>query len=151
RLNGSSRPGQPSDGATTSPVGGDCLPLGIVLPGKRRRRCVDNIEDRERLRGIYGPPSERSLKKELTRLDQHCREFIARSPFLVIASSDPAGRCDASPKGDARAFVEVVGDHTLLIPDRLGRLLGCRSETAPTTRASQRGLTLGASSARVPA
>jgi uncharacterized protein len=81
---------------------------------------VDIIEDRERLRGIYGPPSERSLKKELTRLDQHCREFIARSPFLVIASSDPAGRCDASPKGDAPGFVEVVDDHTLLIPDRLG-------------------------------
>jgi predicted pyridoxine 5'-phosphate oxidase superfamily flavin-nucleotide-binding protein len=53
---------------------------------------------------------ERSLKKQLTRFDEHCRAFIARSPFLVIASSDPTGRCDASPKGDAPGFVRVLDD-----------------------------------------
>src|ERR1700757_3671941 len=63
---------------------------------------------------------ERSVKKQLTRLDRHCRNFIALSPFLVIASSDPAGRCDASPKGDMPGFVQVLDDETLLIPDRLG-------------------------------
>jgi PPOX class probable FMN-dependent enzyme len=81
---------------------------------------VDVIENPERLRELYGAPSERSLKKQLTRFDKHCRAFIARSPFLVIASSDPSGRCDASPKGDAPGFVQVVDDETLLIPDRLG-------------------------------
>src|SRR5215813_9087460 len=81
---------------------------------------VDTIENPERLRELYGAPSERSLKKQLTRFDKHCRAFIARSPFLVIASSDPSGRCDASPKGDAPGFVRVIDDATLLIPDRLG-------------------------------
>jgi hypothetical protein len=81
---------------------------------------VDTIENTERLRETYGPPSERSLKKQLSRFDEHCRDFIARSPFLVIASSDPSGRCDASPKGDGPGFVEVLDDATLLIPDRLG-------------------------------
>jgi len=81
---------------------------------------VDIIENFERLREVYGAPSERSLKKQLSRFDKHCRAFIARSPFLVIASSDPSGRCDASPKGDAPGFVEVLDDETLLIPDRLG-------------------------------
>jgi len=81
---------------------------------------VDSIEDPRQLREIYGAPSERSLKKQLSRLDKHCRAFIARSPFLVIASSDPSGRCDASPKGDMPGFVHVVDDETLLIPDRLG-------------------------------
>ena len=81
---------------------------------------MDCIEDFDRLRELYGPASERSLKKELRHLDRHCRAFIARSPFLVIASTDPEGRCDASPKGDAPGFVEVVDDKTLLIPDRLG-------------------------------
>ena len=56
----------------------------------------------------------------MNRLDKHCRDFIARSPFVVIASADPAGRCDASPKGDAPGFVHVIDDATLLIPDRLG-------------------------------
>jgi uncharacterized protein len=81
---------------------------------------VDTIEDPERLRELYGEPSERALKKQQSRFDRHCRDFIARSPFLVIASSDPSGRCDASPKGDAPGFVQVVDDRTLLIPDRLG-------------------------------
>ena len=81
---------------------------------------VDIIEDSEQARELYGPPNERSVKKQLTRLDKHCRAFIARSPFLVIASSDPSGRCDASPKGDAPGFVQVIDEVTLLIPDRLG-------------------------------
>ncbi len=81
---------------------------------------MDTIEDPRRLREIYGEPGERAVKKQLTRFDRHCRNFIALSPFLVIASSDPAGRCDASPKGDAPGFVQVVDDRTLLIPDRLG-------------------------------
>ncbi len=81
---------------------------------------MDTIENSERLREVYGAPSERSLKKQLNRLDKHCRDFIAQSPFLVIASADRSGRCDASPKGDAPGFVRVIDDETLLIPDRLG-------------------------------
>ena len=81
---------------------------------------MDTIEDVEQLRESYGAPSERALKKQLSRIDKHCRDFIARSPFLVIASADPSGRCDASPKGDAPGFVQVIDDTTLLIPDRLG-------------------------------
>jgi uncharacterized protein len=81
---------------------------------------MDTIEDPRRLRELYGEPSERAVKKQQNRFDRHCRDFIARSPFLVIASSDPSGRCDASPKGDAPGFVRVVDDTTLLIPDRLG-------------------------------
>jgi uncharacterized protein len=80
----------------------------------------DMIDDADQLRETYGAPSERSLKKQLSRLDKHCRDFIARSPFLVIASADSRGRCDASPKGDAPGFVRVIDDETLLIPDRLG-------------------------------
>ena len=81
---------------------------------------MDTIEDPQRLRELYGEPSERAVKKQLSRFDRYCRDFIAMSPFLVIASSDLSGRCDASPKGDAPGFVRVVDDTTLLIPDRLG-------------------------------
>src|SRR5712691_11194301 len=63
---------------------------------------------------------ERSVKKQLPRLEKHSRAFIALSPFLVIASADPKGRVDASPKGDMPGFVQVLDDATLLIPDRLG-------------------------------
>jgi PPOX class probable FMN-dependent enzyme len=81
---------------------------------------MDVVEDFAELRERYGPPGDRSVKKQLSRFDKHCRAFISHSPFLVIASSDPSGRCDASPKGDAPGFVQVLDDETLLIPDRLG-------------------------------
>lgn len=81
---------------------------------------MDTIEDPQRLRDLYGEPSERAVKKQLSRFDRHCRNFISLSPLLVIASSDQEGRCDASPKGDTPGFVRVVDDNTLLIPDRLG-------------------------------
>jgi hypothetical protein len=99
--------------------------LELLLPlmhsdGVLTEAIMDVVEDLEELREIYGMPSDRSVKKQLSRFDKHCRAFIARSPFLVIASSDPSGRCDASPKGDAPGFVQVLDDETLLIPDRLG-------------------------------
>ena len=81
---------------------------------------MDIIEDIGEIRELYGEPSERAVKKQLTKLEKHSRAFIALSPFLVIASSDTSGRVDASPKGDAPGFVHVLDDETLLIPDRLG-------------------------------
>jgi hypothetical protein len=81
---------------------------------------VDIIEDIADIREIYGEPGERAVKKQLVCLEKHSRAFIALSPFVVIASTDPSGRCDASPKGDAPGFVQVLDDQTLLIPDRLG-------------------------------
>lgn len=78
------------------------------------------IDDRNDLRALYGEPSERARKKQLSRLDKHCRNFIALAPFLVIGSADGDGAADCSPKGDAPGFVQVLDDSTLLIPDRIG-------------------------------
>ena len=81
---------------------------------------VEIVKDITEIREIYGEPMERTIKKQLPRLEKHSRAFIALSPFLVIASTGPSGLCDASPKGDAPGFVRVIDDETLLIPDRLG-------------------------------
>lgn len=72
-----------------------------------------------RLREIYGPPSDRAAAKEIDRFDRHCREFIAASPFLVLATTD-GQTLDVSPKGDPAGFVAVEDDRHLLIPDRRG-------------------------------
>lgn len=74
----------------------------------------------EQLREVYPPPAERSLDKELDHLDDHCRRFIALSPFMLIASADGDGACDVSPKGGPPGFVRVLDDHRLLIPDATG-------------------------------
>ena len=81
---------------------------------------MDIVQDIAEIRERYGEPQERTIKKQLPRLEKHSRAFIALSPFLVIASTGPSGLCDASPKGDAPGFVQVLDDETLLIPDRLG-------------------------------
>jgi PPOX class probable FMN-dependent enzyme len=80
----------------------------------------DTVGSREELRAIFGAPMERAVLKERARLDDHCRAFIARAPFALLATSDAAGRCDVSPKGDAPGFVLVLDDTHLVIPDRLG-------------------------------
>ena len=47
----------------------------------------DTVSSREELRAIFGAPMERALLKERASLDQHCRAFIARSPFVLLATS----------------------------------------------------------------
>jgi PPOX class probable FMN-dependent enzyme len=76
--------------------------------------------DAAALRERWGQPGELAERKVLRRLDAHCRRFIELSPFLVLGSSDPEGRHDVSPRGDAPGFVRVLDDATLLIPDRPG-------------------------------
>jgi hypothetical protein len=78
------------------------------------------ITDVATLRELVGTPSERAVKKELAALDQHCRAFVSRSPFVLLGTSNTDGRCDVSPKGDRPGFVLVLDDHTLVIPDRPG-------------------------------
>jgi PPOX class probable FMN-dependent enzyme len=78
------------------------------------------ITDSTALRAHYGEPKELAKKKALDRLDRHCRDFIARSPFLAIGSADGQGRADVSPRGDHPGFVQVLDDRTLVIPDRPG-------------------------------
>lgn len=80
----------------------------------------DVITSKEELREIVGHPGRGAVEKVMDRLDEMSRGFIARSPFVVIASCDAAGRMDISPKGDPPGFVRVLDDHTLIIPDRPG-------------------------------
>jgi PPOX class probable FMN-dependent enzyme len=80
---------------------------------------MDIVSERE-LRAVLGHPARRALDKQIDRLDEHCRNIVARSPFVVVSSADAAGRPDASPKGDAPGFVRVLDDRSLAIPDRPG-------------------------------
>jgi PPOX class probable FMN-dependent enzyme len=87
------------------------------------------VTSERELRELYGQPGARAVAKEQPRLTADCRDFIAHSPFLVMGTAGADGRCDVSPKGDAPGFVQVLDDHHLVIPDRLGnnRLDGLRN------------------------
>ena len=84
------------------------------------RTFHDVVTGPEELRELVGQPNELTVQMVLPALDQHCRAFIAHSPFLLIGTSNSAGRGDVSPKGDPPGFVQVLDDRTLVIPDRPG-------------------------------
>lgn len=73
----------------------------------------------QRLREIYGDVSPHAAAKVISRFDDHCRLFIERATFLVLATSD-GKNLDVSPKGDPAGFVRVETENALLLPDRRG-------------------------------
>ena len=73
-----------------------------------------------KLRELYRVPSERSLGKEIRKLEGHSRLFISRSPLIVISTHDGEGRCDCSPRGGLPGFVCILNDSQIAIPDFRG-------------------------------
>ncbi|HUB13160.1 MAG TPA: pyridoxamine 5'-phosphate oxidase family protein [Acetobacteraceae bacterium] len=85
-----------------------------------QRRFNDVITSVAELEAVLGVPNERVARKAIDRLDAYCRRFIARCPFVLVASADASGTIDVSPKGDPPGFVLVLDDKTLAIPERPG-------------------------------
>ncbi|MFJ3955336.1 pyridoxamine 5'-phosphate oxidase family protein [Streptomyces libani] len=81
---------------------------------------VVEITSAAELRELIGEPNSHAANKTRHRLHELDRQWLARSPFCVIATADTEGRCDASPKGDPAGFTHVLDDTTLVIPDRPG-------------------------------
>ena len=69
---------------------------------------------------IYPKPSPRVIAKARPAIDAHAKNFIAMSPFCVLATSGTDGSVDASPRGGHPGFVHVDGANRLLMPDRHG-------------------------------
>lgn len=77
----------------------------------------------EALRQLIPPPRETTRAKVRDRIDSQGRDFIAASPFAILATSNADGMIEVSPKGDVPGFVTIVDDRTLLLPDRVGNNL----------------------------
>lgn len=72
------------------------------------------------LEELLGSPMPRAVSKERQRLVQADRDWLALSPFVLVATSDADGNCDVSPKGDPPGFAHVLDDATIAIPERPG-------------------------------
>jgi len=68
----------------------------------------------------FGPPEDLTVKHKLPYLDEAAVRFIAQCPFVIVATADAQGRCDASPKGDPPGFLHIADECTLYLPDRSG-------------------------------
>ena len=88
----------------------------MVSYGKPSHR----ITSEQQLRDLIGAPSELVCSKVTDRLNPLTRQYIERSPFMCIATSDAAGACDLSPRGDPAGFVQILDPQTLLLPERPG-------------------------------
>jgi hypothetical protein len=82
-------------------------------------RFKDVVATEADLRALMGNAEGGAVTKVIDRIDEHCRRFIARSPFVVLATGSSTG-LDVSPKGDPAGFVRVIDERTLAIPDRPG-------------------------------
>jgi PPOX class probable FMN-dependent enzyme len=81
---------------------------------------VTAVSTLEELRELVGEPIPRVAKKDRPRLLDVDRQWLAASPFCLIATSGADGTCDVSPKGDPAGFVLVLDDTTIAIPERPG-------------------------------
>jgi PPOX class probable FMN-dependent enzyme len=79
--------------------------------------------DEPMLREQLGFPHKSVTDKILDHLDRNCLAFLAHSPFCCLSTSDSAGNCDCSPRGDYPGFIRALDERTIVIPDRLGNKL----------------------------
>jgi uncharacterized protein len=76
-----------------------------------------------RFADTFGYPQGRAVTKLRDYMTPYVQEFIRLAPFVIMATSDSDGRCDASPKGGKPGFVQVLDDRHLLLPDVAGNKL----------------------------
>lgn len=81
------------------------------------------IDDEAALSALLGEPLAIVRSKVASKLNPLTRQFVERSPFVCLATSDAEGRCDVSPRGDPVGFVRILDDATLLVPERPGNRL----------------------------
>ena len=81
------------------------------------------VQEPSRFNDEFGEMSLRAKVKVKGEMSEFVQKFIQASPFVVMASSDPEGNCDASPKGGKPGFVKVIDSTRLLMPDVAGNRL----------------------------
>jgi uncharacterized protein len=78
------------------------------------------ITSQEELREVVPAPLQATANKVRKELHELDKQWLAASPFCLIATSAADGSCDVSPKGDPAGFTKVLDDCTIAIPERAG-------------------------------
>jgi PPOX class probable FMN-dependent enzyme len=78
------------------------------------------ITSEDELRELLGHPLPHALGKERGALHELDRQWLANSPFCLVATAGADGTCDVSPKGDPAGFTLVLDDTTIVVPERPG-------------------------------
>lgn len=78
------------------------------------------VTSESELRSIVGEPKARVANKARPSLHPFDIEWLAASPFCLIATAGADGSCDVSPKGDPPGFTYVLDSQTIAVPERPG-------------------------------
>jgi PPOX class probable FMN-dependent enzyme len=82
---------------------------------------MTEISTVDQLVDLLGEPGARARDKGRPELIDVDRDWLAASPFCVMATSAADGSCDASPKGDpAGQLVHVIDSRTIALAERPG-------------------------------
>jgi len=84
---------------------------------------TETITSETELRDVIGSTTPVVQSKISDRLNDLTRQFVERSPFMLLATSSTDGTCDVSPRGDPAGFVSILDEKTLLVPERPGNKL----------------------------
>ena len=99
------------------------MPSETPPPDQRNLTGIRRLTTEVELREIIGQPLPLVRAKVVNTLNDLTRQFIERSPFVCLATSDANGNCDVTPRGDPAGFVRILDARTLLIPERPGNRL----------------------------
>lgn len=80
---------------------------------------MSKIQSISELESVYGEPMLGTDWKEIDHINDHYRQFIEKSPFLILATQGEKG-IDCSPRGDPAGFVRIVNERCIQMPDRRG-------------------------------
>jgi PPOX class probable FMN-dependent enzyme len=81
---------------------------------------TNRIDTLEQLTAMFPEASGRALDKERSALDTAMAEFVDRSSFGLLATSDGNGSVDVSPRGGPPGFIRRLDDRHVAIPDLNG-------------------------------
>ncbi|MBX3013027.1 MAG: pyridoxamine 5'-phosphate oxidase family protein [Caldilineaceae bacterium] len=81
------------------------------------------IQDVATLRELCGDHHPNTPYKVQSHINAQALNFIQRSPFVLLSTSNAAGESTISPKGGVPGFVGIGDNKTLYLPDQRGNNL----------------------------
>ncbi|MDQ3716437.1 MAG: pyridoxamine 5'-phosphate oxidase family protein [Actinomycetota bacterium] len=95
--------------------------IRLASPGRADSPFTHLVTSISELRGDgYPEPPARAWEKEIDTLDEHCTDFLRRSPLSKLATSDADGRTTVTPRGGPPGFVRVLDAKRIAWADLTG-------------------------------
>jgi iron complex transport system ATP-binding protein len=111
----------PADATPANATPADATPAHVTRADTTPAAAEHVLTDDTALREVVDDPHPAVVEKVADHVDDVAASFLAAAPLVVVASGDPTGGLDVSPRGDPAGFVRVLdGGRRLALPERSG-------------------------------